>query len=103
MGRADPIEEFQARVEAALDKLVAEHAGDTIAVVCHGGVINLYLAVVLGLTGDDRTGFFYPNYTSIHRVAASRSGCAVDHHGQRDITSPQHRPADGPVPEGLMS
>ena len=71
---ADPIEEFQARVEAALDKLVAEHAGDTIAVVCHGGVINLYLAVVLGFTGDDRTGFFYPNYTSIHRVAASRSG-----------------------------
>lgn len=71
---ADPIEDFQARVEAALDDLVARHAGDTIAVVCHGGVINLYLAIVLGLTGDDRTGFFYPNYTSIHRVAASRSG-----------------------------
>lgn len=71
---ADPIEEFQARVEAALDRLIADHAGATIAVVCHGGVINLYLAVVLGLTGDDRTGFFYPNYTSIHRIAASRSG-----------------------------
>ena len=71
---ADPIEEFQARVEAALDQLIAEHPGDTIVVVCHGGVINLYLAIVLGLTGDDRTGFFYPNYTSIHRVAASRSG-----------------------------
>jgi len=71
---ADPIEEFQARVEAALGKLIAEHAGDTIVVVCHGGVINSYLAIVLGLTGDDRTGFFYPNYTSIHRVAASRSG-----------------------------
>ncbi len=70
---ADPFEEFEARVEAALDDLVARHAGDTIAVVCHGGVINLYLATVLGLT-EQRTGFFYPNYTSIHRVAASRSG-----------------------------
>ena len=71
---ADPVEEFQARVEAALDDLIARHPGDTIAVVCHGGVINLFLAIVLGLTGADRTGFFYPNYTSIHRVAASRSG-----------------------------
>jgi len=71
---ADPIEEFEARVDAALDEVVARHAGDTIAVVCHGGVINHYLAAVLGLTGADRTGFFYPNYTSIHRVAASRSG-----------------------------
>jgi probable phosphoglycerate mutase len=69
----DPIEVFEARVETALDDLVARHAGDTIVVVCHGGVINLYLAVVLGLSGE-RTGFFYPNYTSIHRVAASRSG-----------------------------
>jgi broad specificity phosphatase PhoE len=71
---ADPIEEFEARVAAALDELVARHAGDTIAVVCHGGVINTYLSIVLGLDGSERTGFFYPNYTSIHRVAASRSG-----------------------------
>jgi len=70
---ADPVEEFEARVKAALDDLIAQHAGDTIVVVCHGGVINLYLAIVLGLT-EQRTGFFYPNYTSIHRVAASRSG-----------------------------
>jgi probable phosphoglycerate mutase len=70
---ADPIEEFEARVESALDDLVAQHPGDRIAVVCHGGVINLYLSIVLGLS-EQRTGFFYPNYTSIHRVAASRSG-----------------------------
>jgi probable phosphoglycerate mutase len=35
-------------------------------------VINAYLAHVLGLA--DPTGFFYPNYTSIHRIAAARSG-----------------------------
>ena len=40
--------------------------------MCHGGVINGYLCHVLGLT--DPRGFFYPNYTSINRVAAARSG-----------------------------
>jgi len=40
--------------------------------VCHGGVINAYLSKILGI--DNPTGFFYPNYTSIHRVMAARSG-----------------------------
>ncbi len=71
---ADPIEEFEGRVLVALNDLVARHAGDTVVVVCHGGVINTYLSNVLGLAGGERTGFFYPNYTSIHRIAASRSG-----------------------------
>ena len=64
-------EEFRARVVGRLEALIARHAGDRIAVVCHGGVINAYLATVLGLDGQQ---FFYPNYTSIHRVAAARSG-----------------------------
>jgi probable phosphoglycerate mutase len=36
-------------------------------------VINLYLGHILGLSEGTR-GFFYPNYTSIHRVAAASSG-----------------------------
>ncbi|MFZ4811765.1 MAG: histidine phosphatase family protein [Ilumatobacteraceae bacterium] len=65
-------EEFHHRVVGAIERLVDTHAGDRIAIVCHGGVINAYLSEVLGL-GPQR-GFFYPNYTSIHRVAAARSG-----------------------------
>jgi probable phosphoglycerate mutase len=65
-------EEFSARVVAALDALVDAHPGQRIAVSCHGGVINAYLMHVLTLPVGP--GFFYPNYTSIHRVAASRSG-----------------------------
>jgi probable phosphoglycerate mutase len=65
-------EEFSARVVAALDALIEAHAGQRIAVSCHGGVINAYLTHVLTLPVGP--GFFYPNYTSIHRVAASRSG-----------------------------
>lgn len=69
----EAIGEFGERVTAAIDRLIEAHAGHSIAVVCHGGVINHVLAGVLGLV-TDRPGFFYPNYTSIHRVAAARSG-----------------------------
>ncbi|CAN5608778.1 histidine phosphatase family protein [soil metagenome] len=65
-------DEFRGRVLDALEELIVAHRGQRIAVVCHGGVINTYLAHVLGI--DDAVGFFYPNYTSIHRVAAAGSG-----------------------------
>jgi probable phosphoglycerate mutase len=65
-------DEFSSRVVLALDALIDAHAGERIAVSCHGGTINAYLSYVLGLPVGP--GFFYPNYTSIHRVAASRSG-----------------------------
>ncbi len=69
----DPLDEFKQRVTVAIDGLIDAHAGDTIAVISHGGVINLVLSAVLGIDTDG-PGFFYPNYTSIHRVAASRHG-----------------------------
>ena len=65
-------QEFVQRVVAASEEVVARHSGQRVLVVCHGGVINAYLAHVLGLGA--RRGFFYPNYTSVHRVAAARSG-----------------------------
>jgi probable phosphoglycerate mutase len=65
-------EEFSARVVQSIDALIDAHAGQRIAVSCHGGVINAYLTSVLSLPPGP--GFFFPNYTSIHRVMASRSG-----------------------------
>lgn len=65
-------EQFTERVVSAIEALVARHRGQRAAVVCHGGVINTYLAHVLGLGAQH--SFFYPNYTSIHRVAAATSG-----------------------------
>jgi probable phosphoglycerate mutase len=64
--------EFSTRVTEAIETIIANHSSQRIAVVCHGGVINTYIASILGL-GNQR-GFFYPNYTSIHRIAAARSG-----------------------------
>ena len=66
-------DEFNGRCVNAVERLISKHSGQTIAIVCHGGVINAYLVHVLGLTVNVQ-GFFYPNYTSIHRVAAARSG-----------------------------
>jgi 2,3-bisphosphoglycerate-dependent phosphoglycerate mutase len=65
--------EFRSRVVSTIEELVDAHPAQRIAVVCHGGVINSYLCHVLGLASP-RGGFFYPNYTSINRIAAARGG-----------------------------
>jgi probable phosphoglycerate mutase len=69
---AEPFDSFATRIVEAITGLVAAHPAQRVAVVCHGMVINAFVADVLGLTIT--SGFFYPNYTSIHRVAAARSG-----------------------------
>lgn len=69
----EPEEAFRQRVVAAMETIIAEHGGQRVAVVCHGGVINGYLSHILELATPAR-GFFYPNYTSINRVAAASSG-----------------------------
>lgn len=62
---------FQKVVVPAMDAIVDRSAGRTVAVVCHGGVINVYLAHILG---TERRLWFHPEYTSLSRVRASRQG-----------------------------
>ncbi|HUP84839.1 MAG TPA: histidine phosphatase family protein [Acidimicrobiales bacterium] len=62
---------FRDGVVSAMDHIVTGNPGASVAVVCHGGVINTYLADILGI---DRPLWFEPKYTSIHRVLASRRG-----------------------------
>jgi probable phosphoglycerate mutase len=64
--------EFRRGVVAAVEAIIAIHPGAKVAAVCHGGVINAYLSHVLGISSPH--GFFYPNYTSVHRLVAARSG-----------------------------
>ena len=72
---------FQATVVTALEGLVQAHPGQRIAVFCHGGVINVWTAHVLGMTPRL---FFEPDYTSIHRFMCARSG-------QRNVLSLNER------------
>jgi 2,3-bisphosphoglycerate-dependent phosphoglycerate mutase len=48
----EPRARFRGRVRDALDALAARHPGQRIAVVTHGGVINVFAAEVLGLERD---------------------------------------------------
>jgi 2,3-bisphosphoglycerate-dependent phosphoglycerate mutase len=64
-------EVFRSRIVSVLDAVVDAHPGETVVVVCHGGVINVYLAALLGLPHHL---WFDPGYTSISRVRAARRG-----------------------------
>jgi broad specificity phosphatase PhoE len=65
---------FRHRVVTAIEGILAGHAGATVAVVCHGGVINAYVGHILGLTQDM---FFRPGHASVSRVLAG--------HGRRIV------------------
>ena len=59
---------FRRRVVQTLDEIVSKHIGQRILAFAHGGVINAYIAEVLGLEKD----FFFPAAnTSITIVRAS--------------------------------
>ncbi|HSO96342.1 MAG TPA: histidine phosphatase family protein [Acidimicrobiia bacterium] len=70
VGGVDP-REFQARVVPAVETLIDRFGGQRVVVVTHGGVLNVYLAHVVG---TERLLWFHPEYTSISRVAAARTG-----------------------------
>jgi probable phosphoglycerate mutase len=86
--------EFTERVIASIEQIVNDNRGGKVVVTCHGGVINEYLAHVLNLGNRQ---FFYPNYTSIHRVAASSNG----HRSILSINETPHLRGTG-LPIGLF-
>lgn len=62
---------FRPRVADAVERMIAAHPGQRVLAVCHGGVINVALAEIIGL---ERSLWFEPAYASIHRIVASRAG-----------------------------
>lgn len=69
-GEVDP-HTFREVVKVAVERVVEANPGKRVAVVCHGGVINAWASVVLGI--EDPL-FFEPAYTSINRFLASSRG-----------------------------
>jgi 2,3-bisphosphoglycerate-dependent phosphoglycerate mutase len=67
----DDMAGFQARVVDGVDRLAAAHPSQRIALVCHGGVINVVVSAVLGV-GPQM--LFLPAYTSISRVLVASAG-----------------------------
>jgi probable phosphoglycerate mutase len=69
-GEVDP-ETFKAVVVEAVERVVEANPGKYVAIVAHGGVMNAYLAHVVGAR---EIMFFEPAYTCISRVVAARTG-----------------------------
>jgi 2,3-bisphosphoglycerate-dependent phosphoglycerate mutase len=57
---------FQERVIRAIDGIVDAHPEGDVWAVCHGGVINAYVAAVLGIR--DQEMFFLPPNTSLNTI-----------------------------------
>lgn len=53
---SEPSEQLRARVEAAITRIAAAHAGSRVAIVSHGGAINAFIASVLHIERD----YFFP-------------------------------------------
>ncbi len=65
------MEQFRRNVVATVEAIISSHPGERVAAVCHGGVINAYIGHILDIS---KNSFFVPDYTSVNRVAANRSG-----------------------------
>lgn len=61
----EPAAEFRNRVVTLIEGAIATHEGESIVVVCHGGVINAWIGHVLGV---DEDMFFRPGHASLSRV-----------------------------------
>jgi broad specificity phosphatase PhoE len=62
--RAEPISAFRQRIEIAIERILEDGPGRTAAVVCHGGVIRMLLAIFLDLPLTKMAGFDF-EYASL--------------------------------------
>ncbi|MEW6185895.1 MAG: histidine phosphatase family protein [Thermodesulfobacteriota bacterium] len=65
------LKDFKKVVLESLEKIILQNSGKRVAVVCHGGIINIWAAHILGI---DKYLFFAPEYTSVNRFLASGKG-----------------------------
>jgi broad specificity phosphatase PhoE len=63
----ESLRSFDRRARAAVDRLVARHAGDSVAVVTHGGFITAAMLALLGQQSfhAERAFVLNPGYTSL--------------------------------------
>jgi broad specificity phosphatase PhoE len=62
---SEPSAHFRARISGAIDQIVAACPGQKVAVACHGGVIQSYVAHILALPTDFPFYSFNASVTSI--------------------------------------
>jgi 2,3-bisphosphoglycerate-dependent phosphoglycerate mutase len=75
-GGGEPLQDFFARSVAAVTRLAAPHAGQHIAIVAHGGVLDCLYRAAQGLALDAPRSWQLGN-ASINRLLFNGSGFAV--------------------------
>ena len=65
---------FRERITGAIDRLAQANAGKRIGIFCHGGVINVYLSVLLGSAYDQ---LFSGHHTSVTTLRAADDRRAI--------------------------
>jgi broad specificity phosphatase PhoE len=73
---AEPATEFAARVGACLRDALAAQPGGTVAMLCHGGVVRMLLAILLDLPLP-RMSAFEVDYASLTVVEQHRRGAEI--------------------------
>jgi probable phosphoglycerate mutase len=64
---------FRRRIVGAVDRIIAEQPARRAAVVCHGGVIQTYVAHVLGLDSDFPFYAFNASIASVRALGERRA------------------------------
>ncbi len=70
----EPSRTFRRRVIEAIEGIISRHPGERVAIVCHSGVINAYLSMLLGIQRDV---FFMPAHASVSTIRSSGDRYAV--------------------------
>lgn len=60
--------QFRARVEPALRQIIKKHPGQTVGILCHGGVIRMILSILLEIPLP-RTNMFEIEYAGVTQIA----------------------------------
>lgn len=68
---SEPSDEFRRRCCTVIDGIAASHQGQRVVIACHGGVINAYLADLIGTRADM---LFRPAHTAVNQFRVARDG-----------------------------
>jgi broad specificity phosphatase PhoE len=64
---AEGVSLFRGRVEACVERMIQDHPGQSVAVVCHGGVVRMILSILMGLPLA-KMAVFEIDYASVTHV-----------------------------------
>lgn len=68
---------FRSRIEPCLKEILRDHAGQKVAIVCHGGVIRMILSILLHLPLP-KTAHFEIEYASVTQVSVSPDKTVIE-------------------------